>query len=122
MSRQPNHRSRSDDFGETITNLAVRGYFYELLEILTNLGEDVEINESPVDIRVEYSGNTICRLVPYRELIHLHVGEGPVWEVRIRDEAGYLEAVDRILDVFLFLAARTGGFDRGHSGIAVVRR
>jgi len=121
-SRNLNHRSRSDDFGETITNLTVRGYFYELLEILTNLGEDVEIGASPVDIRAEYSGNTICRLVPYRELIHLHVGGGPIWEVRIRDEAGYLEAVDRILDVYLCLAARLSAADSRRSGIAVVHR
>ena len=121
-SRNLNHRNQSDDFGETITNLAVRGYFYELLEILTNLGEDVEISASPVDIRVEYSGNTICRLVPYRELIHLHVGHKPVWEVRVRDESGYLEAIDRILDVFLNLVATRGADDSKHSRITVANR
>jgi hypothetical protein len=85
--------------------VTVRGYFYELVKIVSGLNADVDVQYGSVDIRVEYTGKCICRIVPYRELIHLHIGESPVWEVRVRDEAAYLEAVDRILDVYLAIVA-----------------
>jgi hypothetical protein len=96
---------RSDGFGDVIVNASVRALFHELIEILSNLHGDVVRHCCPVDVRAEFDGRTICRIVPYRELIHLQIGDAPVWEVRIRDEAGYLEAVDRILVVFLSMAA-----------------
>lgn len=99
---------RSDNFGDVIANVAVRGFFHELIEIISSLHEDVDVHHSPVDIRAEYAGKCICRIVPYRELVHLHIGESPVWEVRVRDEAGHLEAVDRILDVYLSLVSAAG--------------
>jgi len=98
-------RRRSGRFGDIIANVSVRGYFHELVDILSNLHDDVDVFRSPVDIRAEYGGRTICRVVPYRELIHLHVGDTPAWEVRIRDEVAYLDAVDRVLDVFLTLVS-----------------
>ena len=103
-AKRNEERRRSDGFGDVITNASVRALFHELIEILSNLHGDVVMHRSPVDVRTEFNGRTICRIVPYRELIHLQVGDAPVWEVRIRDEAGYLEAVDRILVVFLSLA------------------
>jgi hypothetical protein len=113
---------RSDSLGDVIANVAVRGYFHELIEILANLHEDVAVRWSPVDIRAEFAARTICRVVPYRELIHIHVGDAPAWEVRVRDEAGYLEAVDRILDVFLaFVAAGPLADSRRTSRIATYR-
>jgi len=106
MKEKPtSERRRLDEFGKVVANASVRAYFHELLSILSNLHDGVSIHRSPVDIRAEYAGRTICRVVPYRELIHLHIGDAPVWEVRIREEAGYLDAVDRILDVFLAIAA-----------------
>jgi hypothetical protein len=99
-------RRRSVGFGDVIANVSVRGFFHELIDILSNLHEDVDVRRSPVDIRAEYGARTICRIVPYRELIHLHVGDSRVWEARIRDEAGFLDAVDRILDVYLTCVAR----------------
>lgn len=121
-SQKENHRNRLDDFGESIANLTVRGFFYELLEILSNLGEDVEIGTSPVDIRAELFGKTLCRVVPYRELIHLHVGDDPVWEIRVRNETGHLEAVDRILEVYLAVVAASGPDPSRVSRISVVSR
>lgn len=96
-----NEKHHSDRFGDVIDNVAIRGYFHELIDILSSLHEDVAVHLGPVDIRAEYANRTICRVVPYRELIHIHIGDAPVWEVRVRNEAGYLEAVDGILDVFL---------------------
>lgn len=98
----------SGSFGDIIANVSVRGFFHELVDILTHLHEDVEVQYSPVDIRAEYCGRTICRIVPYRELVHMQIGDDPVWEVRIRGEAGYLDAVDLIFDVFLDLVATAG--------------
>jgi hypothetical protein len=115
-------RNRLDDFGETITNVTVRGFFYELLEILANLGESVEVISGPVDIRAEIGGATICRLVPYRELIHIHIGDDPVWEVRVRNETGYLDAIDTILDVYLEITATRATGESRLSRIAVVPR
>jgi hypothetical protein len=115
-------RNRLDDFGESITNVTVRGFFHELLEILANLGESVEVIAGPVDIRAEVSGTTICRLVPYRELIHIHVGEEPVWEVRVRNETGYLDAIDSILDVYLEVTAARATNESRLSRIAIVPR
>jgi hypothetical protein len=101
-------RRRSVKFGDVIANATVRALFHELIDILSNLHEDVEVLKSEVDIRAEYTGITMCRVVPYRELFHLHVGANPIWEVRVRNEASYLDAVDRILDEFLSLAALDG--------------
>ena len=98
----------SGSFGDIIANVSVRGFFHELVDVLTHLHEDVEVQYSPVDIRAEYCGRTICRIVPYRELVHMQIGDDPVWEVRIRGEAGYLDAVDLIFDVFLKLVATAG--------------
>lgn len=117
-----NVRSRLDAFGDTITNLTVRGLFVELLDILANLGGDVSVVTSPVDIRAEVHGSTVCRIVPYRELIHIHVGEDPVWEVRVRNETGYLEAVDRIFNVYLKVIAAHNTSGSRLSRIAVVPR
>ncbi len=98
----------SGSFGDIIANVSVRGFYHELVDVLTHLHEDVEVLYSPVDIRAEYCGRTICRIVPYRELVHMQIGDDPVWEVRIRGEAGYLDAVDLIFDVFLELVATAG--------------
>lgn len=123
MSKEDlNGLRRSDSLGDVIANVAVRGFFHELLEILSNLHEDVAVRWSPVDIRAEFAARTICRIVPYRELIHIHVGDAPAWEVRVRDEVGYLEAVDRILDVFLdFVAAGPLADSRRTSRVANYR-
>lgn len=111
-------RHPSGKLGDVISNVTVRGFFCELVDMLADLHEGVEVQHGPVDIRAEYAGKSICRIVPYRELVHLHIGESPVWEVRVREETGYLEAVDRILDVYLTLvseAGRSNGKYRGSS-------
>jgi hypothetical protein len=43
--------------------------------------------------------------VPYRELVHIQVGDSPVWEARIRNERDYLEAVDMMLRAFVRMAS-----------------
>jgi len=115
-------RRLSGSLGDVIANVTVRGFFCELIEILTELHERVEIQHGPVDIRAEYDGNCICRIVPYRELIHLHIGDSPVWEVRVRDEAAYLDAVDRILDVYLSIVSAIGQPARKYGRTSYLQR
>ena len=115
-------RRPSGKLGDVIANATIRGFFYELIAILTNLHEDVEVQHGPVDIRAEYAGKSICRVVPYRELIHLHIGESPTWEVRVRDETGYLDAVDRILDGYLSVVAGEARPARKYGGTTFLAR
>lgn len=112
----------SGSYGDVIANVTVRGYFNELIEIVSSLHDEVVVNFGQVDIRAEFGTRTICRIVPYRELIHIHVGDSPAWEVRVRDEAGFLAAVDRILDVFLdFVAAGPLADSKRKSRVATYR-
>ena len=123
MSAPPDRERRpSGKLGDVIANVTVRGFFFELLGILQDLHEDVVVQHGPVDIRAEYLDKCICRIVPYRELVHLHIGESPVWEVRIRDEAGYLDAVDRILDVYLSLVAADARPAKKYAASSFARR
>jgi hypothetical protein len=115
-------RRLSGGLGDVIANVTVRGFFCELVEILADLHERVEIQHGPVDIRAEYAGNCICRIVPYRELIHIQVGEAPAWEVRVRDEAAYLDAIDRILDTYLSIVAATGRPSRRYGRTSYLQR
>jgi hypothetical protein len=115
-------RRFSGSLGDVIANATVRGFFFELMQILTDLNEDVEIQNGPVDIRAEYAGKRLCRVVPYRELIHLHIGESPVWEVRVRDQAAYLDAIDRILDVYLRIASGAARPNEKFGGTSYLQR
>jgi hypothetical protein len=115
-------RRPSGNLGDVVASVQIRGFFFELIEILSDLHKDVEVQFGPVDIRAEYKGKCVCRIVPYRELVHLHIGESPVWEVRVRDEAAYLDAVDRIIDVYLsFVAAASRPVGR-HGGSTLLNR
>jgi hypothetical protein len=75
---------------------------------VSGLHRDGVVAESGVDVRVELHGHPLCRLVPYRGLIHVQVGGATTWESRVRDEAGYLDALDRIVTAFLRVVATEG--------------
>jgi len=90
---------------ETISDRYVREMFDSLVELLGGLHNEVTVSADGVDVRVEYSGRQLCRLVPYRELIHIQIGDGSVWEIRVRDETTYFQAADRILRTFVCFAA-----------------
>jgi hypothetical protein len=83
----------------------VRDLCARLVEDLGALHREVEVVGTGVDIRAEFRGRTLCRLVPYRELVHIQVGDSPVWEARIRNERDYLEAVDMMLRAFVRMAS-----------------
>lgn len=98
-----------DRFGEIITDSSVRGYYREIIDHLRKLHEGVTVSYCDVDVRAEYGGRLICRIVPYRELLHIQIGHSPVWEVRVKNETGFMEAMGHILETFLKLAAKEGG-------------
>jgi len=80
-----------------------------LVLFLHGLHTDGRVRESGVELRAELGGRLLCRVVPYRELLHIQVGDAPTWEVRVRDEAGFLDAIDRILAVFVRVLAASPG-------------
>jgi len=73
----------------------------------------VRVVESGVELRADFENHLFCRVVPYRELLHIQVGTDPTWEIRVRDRAAYAGAVDRIFREFLRLAAKSS---RGAAG------
>jgi len=68
---------------------------------------DVNVADGAVEFRVEYDGCLLCRLVPYRALIHMRVGDRPGWETRVRGPEAFHAAADRIVDTFLRLASQS---------------
>ncbi len=105
-----------DRLGDVIVDGAVRDYYREMIRHLENLHGDITIHRSEVDLRAEYAGRLICRMVPYRELLHIQIGESPVWETRVKNETGFMEAMGRILETFLKLASDDRGALRVRSG------
>jgi len=80
-----------------------------MVDHLENLHGDVVVRKSELDLRAEFAGRTICRVVPYRELLHVQIGDTVVWETRVKTETGFMEAMGRILEAFLKLASDDGG-------------
>ncbi len=94
---------------EIITDQSVRSMYARLVTALESL-PGLRVVEGRVDLRAEVGEQLLCRVVPYRELLHIRVGADPGWEVRVRDRSAYVEAVDRILREFCRIASRrTGG-------------
>ena len=88
---------------DIIVDRTLRQLYDRLIDALRGLHADVAVSESAVEARAEYDGRTLCRIVPYRELVHVQVGDPRVWEIRVRDTAGFHEVLDRILRTFLEL-------------------
>ncbi len=79
----------------------MRRIYEDILSNIVSLDEDVRLECNSLEVRVHLEEEMLCRIVPYRELVHVKIGEGEVWEIRIREEAGYAEAVDMILKRFV---------------------
>lgn len=86
---------------EKLSSGYLKSLFSELISHLAALNEMVEVRSCDFEVRIELSNNLICRIVPYRELLHIQVGDRPGWEVRIRDEQGYFEALDMCISQYL---------------------
>jgi hypothetical protein len=89
------------DPGSTIADQRIRELYYKFLEAICEFHDDVKIETSRMDTKVYFGGAFLCRVVPYRQLFHILIGKETVWETRVRDYAGCVEAVDHALSRFL---------------------
>lgn len=105
MARPPH----SHGLDEVIADRVVRGLYRRLLALVSALHEDVRVEESDVDVRVAFGEHALCRVVPYRELVHVLIGTDGTWETRVRDEQGFRVLADRLLREFVATAARRAG-------------
>jgi hypothetical protein len=96
------HRPISD----AVSHAHVRDSCARLVEDVASLHREVTIAGTGVDIRAEFRGRLLCRVVPYRELLHVHVGDGPTWEARVRNESDYVSVVDAVVRAFRRMASR----------------
>jgi hypothetical protein len=90
---------------DAVSHGYVRDACARLVEDIASLHGEITIAGTGVDIQAEFRGRLLCRLVPYRELLHVQVGEGPTWEARLRDESDYLSATDAIVRTFRRMAS-----------------
>jgi hypothetical protein len=95
---------------QVIADTSVQRLFSQLMTDVRGLHSQIRISESEMDVRVEFNGCFLCRMVPYRELVHIQLGEPVTWEVRVRDATGFLSVTDRIAREFIrsFGQARAG--------------
>ena len=90
-----------------IADGSVRLLFERLVDEIGNVHPDVETTTTSVEMQLSYRGELLCRLVPYKELVHVRIGEPPGWETRIRSEHALLDAIDRVLMRLLEVHAAT---------------
>jgi hypothetical protein len=88
-----------------IVDRKVRELYDSFLYLVCGFHEAVKQESTRVEIRLNFEKRLLCRVVPYRELFHVQVGEENAWEIRVRDEAALLDTVDRVLARFLQLYA-----------------
>jgi hypothetical protein len=78
----------------------------ELRAALARLHREVRVTETSMDLQAEFRGVPLCRVVPYRELLHVHVGESPEWETRVRHASEFPPVMDHVVRAFLRAFAR----------------
>jgi hypothetical protein len=89
------------DLSDVVADPVVARLLADLRAALPRLHGEVRVTETPVDLRAEFRGALVCRVVPYRELLHIQVGENPMWETRLRTAYEFPHVVDRIVRTFL---------------------
>ncbi len=89
------------DPGNTIADQRIRELYYRFLDAICGFHDEVRVETSRMDAKAYFEGAFLCRVVPYRQLFHVLVGKETVWETRVRDSAGCVEAVDHALSRFL---------------------
>ena len=95
------HDSRAARLAGEIYDRQVRRLFGQFVETMLGLHEDIRSEGTDVELRILYREELLCRLVPYRELFHVQVGESPAWETRVRTPDAFADTVDRALQRFL---------------------
>ena len=105
MSSQPEERSRVAGLGDEISHGFVADLYRRFVTTVGELHPSVRVRSSRVEARFFYNDELLCRVVLYRELFHVQIGDAASWETRVRNEAGFLDAVDRTVQRFLQIHA-----------------
>jgi hypothetical protein len=98
-------RSALSALAERIGEERLRGLYTRMLDALGSFSGSLDAEVSAVEARFLYRGRFLCRIVPYREIIHIQIGDSPTWETRIRDDSGWAQALDRLFERFLEIYA-----------------
>lgn len=106
---------RASGLDDVISDHRLKGLYLRFIRHLSRLHDSIKVESTSVEVRVFYLDKLICRVVPYRELFHVQIGEWPTWEIRVRDEGGYAESLDRAIEYFLsaYPSARNSSYPHG---------
>lgn len=86
-----------DQLSGRIDNEMLRKRFRRFVAGLCAVHPNVRYEISPGEARLFFQDVFLCRLVPYRELFHVQIGDSPAWETRVKTEDGCLSAFDAAL-------------------------
>jgi len=100
--------SDKSDPGEIIYDRGLKILYERFLDGIRGMHDDVVFEVSRVEVLVSFRETLLCRIVPYRELFHVQIGKNNPWEIRVRDEATGMLALDRVLEAFLDRFATAG--------------
>lgn len=89
------------DPGDLITDRSVRELYYRFLDAISGIHGEVELRTTQLESRVYLRDTLLCRVVPYRELFHVQIGDKNPWEIRVRDAASCFDTLDGVLTEFL---------------------
>jgi len=87
--------------GDVIANRELQELYRRFIDSVRDIHEDVVLDINHVEIWARFEDSVLCRIVPYRELFHVQVGQDNIWEIRVRNRSGCLETLDRVLSRFL---------------------
>jgi hypothetical protein len=96
---------RSDP-GEIIANRDLRELYRRFISEIRRLHPDIHLEMNHMEIWVRIEEAVLARIVTYRELFHVQIGQEDVWEIRVRNRAACLETLDRLLARFLQVYSR----------------
>lgn len=90
-----------ENLGDVISDSAVRTLFHRFAADLSHLHANLDLRVTETELHASFNGRQVCRVVPYRELLHVQAGDRPLWETRVRSESDYWDAFDRVLEGLL---------------------
>jgi hypothetical protein len=94
---------------EAIRERNVRELFERFVETVLDLHEDVGFQATGTEARFYCRNTLLFRVVPYRELFHVLIGEPAAWETRVRTHTAMADTLDRVLERFLQTQAAAAG-------------
>ena len=92
---------------EQVENPELRALVDELRAALPRLHSEIRVHDAPYELSATFRDVLLCRVVPYREVLHVQVGQDPEWETRLHGAREWPGVMERIVRVFLHSLART---------------